>query len=154
MLDSTEASVNSALQRARAALDAAPARPTARRCPDSPRRARRCVARFADAFERGDVDAVVALLTDDAWMTMPPEPHEYQGRPAIAAFLRDRGRLDAPGAASGSCRRAPTASPRSAYYLDDPQRRVGARRRAPRAHARGRRRSRAITRFGDTGVLP
>jgi ketosteroid isomerase-like protein len=36
----------------------------------------------------GDVDAMVALLTDDAWMTMPPAPLEYQGRDAIAAFMR------------------------------------------------------------------
>jgi hypothetical protein len=33
---------------------------------------------------------VVALLTDDAWLTMPPAPLEYQGRRAIAAFLGDR----------------------------------------------------------------
>ena len=38
------------------------------------------VGRFADAFEAGDIDGVVALLTDDAWLTMPPEPYEYQGR--------------------------------------------------------------------------
>jgi RNA polymerase sigma-70 factor (ECF subfamily) len=30
------------------------------------------------------------LLTDDAWLTMPPEPYEYQGHDAIGAFLRDR----------------------------------------------------------------
>jgi DNA-3-methyladenine glycosylase II len=48
------------------------------------------VGRFADAVERGDVDSVVALLTDDAWLAMPPQPHLYQGRAAIAAFLRDR----------------------------------------------------------------
>jgi RNA polymerase sigma-70 factor (ECF subfamily) len=43
--------------------------------------------RFADAFEIGDVEDVVALLTDDAWVTMPPEPFEYQGREAVGAFL-------------------------------------------------------------------
>jgi hypothetical protein len=32
----------------------------------------------------------VALLTDDAWLRMPPQPHQYQGHAAIAAFLRDR----------------------------------------------------------------
>jgi hypothetical protein len=36
------------------------------------------------------VDDVVALLTDDAWLTMPPEPYEYQGLGAIGAFLADR----------------------------------------------------------------
>jgi RNA polymerase sigma-70 factor (TIGR02960 family) len=45
-------------------------------------------ARFARAYVAGDVDGVVALLTDDAWLSMPPAPHEYQGPPAIAAFLR------------------------------------------------------------------
>jgi len=34
-----------------------------------------------------DIDGVVALLTDDAWLAMPPAPHEYQGAAAIAAFL-------------------------------------------------------------------
>jgi hypothetical protein len=43
--------------------------------------------RFADAFERGDVAAIVALLTDDAWLTMPPLPFEYQGRDTIGHFL-------------------------------------------------------------------
>ena len=39
-----------------------------------------------------DVDGVIALLTDDAWLAMPPAPHAYQGRQAIAAFLRAQGR--------------------------------------------------------------
>jgi RNA polymerase sigma-70 factor, ECF subfamily len=52
--------------------------------------------RFADAVEHGDldgIDGIVALLTNDAWVTMPPAPYEYQGRNAIAAFLRDRAAL-------------------------------------------------------------
>jgi RNA polymerase sigma-70 factor (ECF subfamily) len=44
--------------------------------------------RFAAAFAGGDVDGVVALLTDDAWFTMPPVTLEYQGPVAIAGFLR------------------------------------------------------------------
>jgi hypothetical protein len=36
----------------------------------------------------GDIDAMVGLLTDDAWLTMPPLPHAYQGRNTISAFLR------------------------------------------------------------------
>ena len=87
MLDATEVSVNSALQRARATLeDLSP--PGRDRAP-LPRsaRERELVARFADAFETGDVEDVVALLTEDAWVTMPPEPFEYQGHDAIAAFL-------------------------------------------------------------------
>ena len=87
MLDSTEASVNSALQRARAALDDAPAPRERAPLPDSPDE-RAIVARFADAFERGDIEGVVALLTDDALLTMPPQPLEYEGREAIAEFFR------------------------------------------------------------------
>ena len=48
---------------------------------------RAIVARFADAFQAGDVDTIVALLTDDAWLTMPPAPLEYQGPEAIGRFL-------------------------------------------------------------------
>ena len=84
MLGTTEHSVNSALKRARAVL--------AQHLPDraalavSPRE-RELAARFAEAFERRDVPAVVALLTDDAWLTMPPLPLEYQGPTEIAHFL-------------------------------------------------------------------
>jgi RNA polymerase sigma-70 factor (TIGR02960 family) len=84
MLESSEASVNSALQRARAALESP--RPSRARSP----RERALAARFADAVERGDVDGMVALLTDDALLTMPPVPLEYRGREAIAAFLSHR----------------------------------------------------------------
>ena len=51
---------------------------------------RRLVGRFADAFQSGDVDELVSLLTDDALLTMPPLPLEYQGHEAIADFLRYR----------------------------------------------------------------
>jgi RNA polymerase sigma-70 factor (ECF subfamily) len=50
-------------------------------------REQQITARFADAFECGDVAAIVALLTDDAWLTMPPLPLEYQGRDMIGDFL-------------------------------------------------------------------
>jgi RNA polymerase sigma-70 factor (ECF subfamily) len=87
-LDSTEASVNSALQRARAALEQH--RPAGGRerapLPDSPQE-RALVGRFTDAFESGDIDGVVALLTDDALLTMPPEPLIYEGPAAIAEFF-------------------------------------------------------------------
>jgi RNA polymerase sigma-70 factor (ECF subfamily) len=54
--------------------------------PDSP--GERAVSeRFAETFTAGDVDGLVALLTDDAWLAMPPAPHQYQGRDAIAGFL-------------------------------------------------------------------
>ena len=44
----------------------------------------------ATAVQRGDTSGIVSLLTDDAWLTMPPEPYEYQGGEAIARFLDDR----------------------------------------------------------------
>jgi RNA polymerase sigma-70 factor (TIGR02960 family) len=88
MLETTETSVNSALQRARATLEAS-APPSRERAP-LPRSAteRDLVGRFADAFEHGRVDQIVGLLTDDAWVTMPPEPFEYQGLEAVDEFFR------------------------------------------------------------------
>jgi RNA polymerase sigma-70 factor (ECF subfamily) len=87
MLDTTDVSVNSALQRARATLEASA--PVDRERAPLPRSAseRALVGRFADAFENGSVEQLVALLADDAWLTMPPEPFEYQGPVAIAGFL-------------------------------------------------------------------
>ena len=94
MLDTGEASVKGALQRARATLRAR--RPAADRerapRPDSAGE-RRLVGRFADAVQRGDIDEIVSLLTDDALLTMPPQPLEYQGHGAIAAFLEHRAEL-------------------------------------------------------------
>jgi len=87
MLEGTQVSVNSALQRARAVLESR--RPVERERAPLPHsaRERELVARFADAVESGDVDGMVSLLTDDALLTMPPLPLEYQGHEAIAAFL-------------------------------------------------------------------
>jgi RNA polymerase sigma-70 factor (TIGR02960 family) len=92
MLESSAVSVNSALQRARATLESR--RPADRErapVPHSPRE-RELVSRFADAVESGDVEGMVSLLTDDALLTMPPLPLEYQGHEAIAGFLRYRER--------------------------------------------------------------
>jgi RNA polymerase sigma-70 factor (TIGR02960 family) len=88
MLGSSEASVNSALQRARATMDSRLPGPDRAPLPRSARE-RDLAARFAAAYAEDDVDGVVALLTDDAWFTMPPVTLEYQGHTAIAAFLRD-----------------------------------------------------------------
>jgi RNA polymerase sigma-70 factor (TIGR02960 family) len=91
MLESTEASVNSLLIRARAAFESRlPAAGRERAPLPESKLERDILGRFADAVEAGDVDALVALLTDDAWLTMPPEPYEYQGPVAIGAFIRDR----------------------------------------------------------------
>jgi RNA polymerase sigma-70 factor (ECF subfamily) len=85
-LDTTVASVNGALQRARRAVDErVPERSqqaTLRRLGD--RRLRRLVERFADAFERGEINAILAMLTEDATFGMPPYPRLYRGREAIA----------------------------------------------------------------------
>jgi RNA polymerase sigma-70 factor, ECF subfamily len=91
MLDTSEAAVKGALQRARATLDEhVPTGGWEGAPTGGSRRERELVGRFAAAYERADVDAVVSLLTDDAWVRMPPQPYEYQGHTAIAALLRDR----------------------------------------------------------------
>jgi RNA polymerase sigma-70 factor (ECF subfamily) len=61
---------------------------------------------------------MVGLLTDDAWLTMPPEPYEYQGRATIGAFLRGRE------VSRGRLRLLPTRAngqPAFACYLPSPQ---------------------------------
>jgi RNA polymerase sigma-70 factor (ECF subfamily) len=88
-LDTTVASINSALQRARRAVD--------ERLPDESQQAtlralgddrlQELVTAYTDAMERADVEAVVALLTEDAAWSMPPIPTWYRGRAAIEGFL-------------------------------------------------------------------
>jgi len=91
MLVTTEPSVNSLLRRARAAFESRlPATGRERAPLPNSKLERDIIARFADAVEAGDIDGMVALLTADAWLTMPPEPYEYQGRRAIGLFLRGR----------------------------------------------------------------
>jgi RNA polymerase sigma-70 factor (ECF subfamily) len=91
LLDSSEASVNSLLARARRAFESRlPATGRERAPLPSSQCERDVVGRFAQGLEAGDVDGVVALLTDEAWLTMPPLPYAYQGPAAIAAFLRNR----------------------------------------------------------------
>jgi RNA polymerase sigma-70 factor (TIGR02960 family) len=93
LLDASEAAVKGALQRARATLrEGLPAERERAPRPHSPRE-RRLVGRFAEAVQSGDIDAIVALLTAEARLTMPPQPLEYQGHQAIAAFLRERAEL-------------------------------------------------------------
>jgi RNA polymerase sigma-70 factor (ECF subfamily) len=152
MLDSSEDSVKGALKRARATLEQH--LPAADRehdpLPHTPAE-RELVRRFADAFEADDIDGIVALLTDDAWVTMPPSTLEYQGPLAIASFLRQ-------GATWRSGRRyrlVPTRAntqPAFGCYRDDAQ--------APIAHATGLivltldgDRIAAITQFLDGSIL-
>jgi RNA polymerase sigma-70 factor (TIGR02960 family) len=88
MLDSSEDSVKGALKRARATLDQRLAARARAPAPEADSAAEReLVHRFVDAFETDDVDAIVSLLTEDAWLTMPPSTLQYQGPQAIAAFL-------------------------------------------------------------------
>ena len=119
MLDTSEASVNSLLRRARAAFESRlPAAGRERAPLPNSKLERDIVGHFADAVENGDVDGMVALLTDDAWLTMPPEPHEYQGPAAIGAFLRGRE------VARGAMRLVPTRAngqPAFACYLPSAQ---------------------------------
>jgi RNA polymerase sigma-70 factor, ECF subfamily len=84
-LETTVASVNSALQRARKTID--------ERLPEQSQQAtlrslgddgvRELVESFVDAFERGDVDAILSLVAEDATFAMPPYPGWYRGREAL-----------------------------------------------------------------------
>jgi len=89
LLDSTTASVNSALQRARATLDQRRAAGRLNldraRAPDDVQRS--IVQRYIQAWESIDIAGLVALLRDDAVMTMPPDPAVFRGRQAIVDFF-------------------------------------------------------------------
>jgi RNA polymerase sigma-70 factor (ECF subfamily) len=90
-LDTTTAAINSTLQRARKLIE--------ERLPDESQQAtlrtlgdeelRALVRRYAEALEQGDVDALLAMLTEDATWSMPPEPTWYRGHEQIAAFLHE-----------------------------------------------------------------
>jgi RNA polymerase sigma-70 factor (ECF subfamily) len=149
MLSTTETAVNSMLRRAREAIDAR--QPNRGRAP-LPRsdEERALVERYAAALEQGDVDRIVALLTDDALMTMPPEPIEVHGPAAIARFFLEREWWD-----KGRAHLVPTRAngqPAFGMYLRDPNAQVA------RAHGivvltleAGR--ISHITRFGETALF-
>ena len=120
MLETNEAAVNSALQRARAGLGerGSPARERAP-APGS-RREREVAETFADAFERGETARVVELLTDDAWVKMPPEPYEYQGRTAIANFLRHASMTGRAGRITRLVATRANGGPAFAHYIQEP----------------------------------
>ncbi|MFB4299777.1 sigma-70 family RNA polymerase sigma factor [Actinomadura sp. NTSP31] len=88
MLDTTVESVKSALKRARTGLrrsrpaltDREPAPPAGSPAENA------LVAHFVRAWESADIDALVALLTDDVFVSMPPLPFEYEGRDVVAGF--------------------------------------------------------------------
>ncbi|HEY2578025.1 MAG TPA: sigma-70 family RNA polymerase sigma factor [Streptosporangiaceae bacterium] len=88
-LDTTTASVTSALQRARAAvrgrLPAHSQQTTLRTLGDQ--RTRAIAERYASAIEHADVDTLISMLTEDATWSMPPIPTWYRGHGPIRAFL-------------------------------------------------------------------
>jgi RNA polymerase sigma-70 factor, ECF subfamily len=87
LLDTSTAAVNSALQRARKTID------TTRVSQQSVQRelgsdaVKGIASRWIDAWQDGDVDAIVAMLAEDARFSMPPLPEWYRGTDAIRAFL-------------------------------------------------------------------
>ena len=129
MLDSSEESVTSALKRARATLQRRLPPPGEQELPPAPNSApeQELITRLTTAYQDSDLDAVVALLTDDVRLAMPPVPLEYQGRELAARFLQAT--AFRPGR---TFRLVPTrANHQPAYgmYLQDP--------RASVAHANG-----------------
>jgi RNA polymerase sigma-70 factor (TIGR02960 family) len=86
LLGVTEDTVTNALKRARANLDRAH---TTGPPPPEPGSAaeRALLDPFVEAFVELDVDALVAMMTDDAWVRMPPLPFEYRGTEAIHRFF-------------------------------------------------------------------
>jgi len=89
ILDTSQESVTSALKRGRASLERHQRSSGQSQGVPLPGSAaeRQLVERFARAFETADVDGVVAMLAEDAWLTMPPVPLEYCGREQAARFL-------------------------------------------------------------------
>ena len=111
LLGLTEDAVTSALKRARATLE--PTRPAGPPppAPGGPEE-RALLDRFVAAFTEVDVDALVALMTDDVWVRMPPLPFEYHGTAAAHRFFTASTPTDA-GSPAWS-RSGRTANPRGA----------------------------------------
>jgi RNA polymerase sigma-70 factor (TIGR02960 family) len=88
MLDSTVESVNSALKRARASLQRRRLPTTDREPPPASDSSSEdaIVTKFVSAYESADLDALVTLLTNDVFISMPPMPLEYEGRDVVARF--------------------------------------------------------------------
>ena len=89
MLNSTVQSVNSALKRARAKLEQRRHAAADREPPPVAGSAseKAIVAKFLDAYESADIDKLVAILTEDVFMAMPPLPLEYEGRDVVVRFM-------------------------------------------------------------------
>jgi RNA polymerase sigma-70 factor (ECF subfamily) len=88
LLDSTVASVNSALKRARASLHLQLRPGDGEGAPPAGSPAEQALAgQFVRAYQAGDVEALISLLTSDVMVSMPPVPLQYQGRAAAASFF-------------------------------------------------------------------
>jgi len=147
ILDTTPAAVNSALIRARAGLRT-DRHPRDVPLPKSPAEAA-VVDRFVHALEHFDLDRLVALLTQDARLTMPPESLEFRGPQAIAGFLRD---LPFWGQELKVVLTRANNQPTLVYYVPDPCAPIW---RAGSIMVLTLRSDRvcALTRFGDHGLL-
>ena len=137
-LDTSAAAVSSALQRAHKAIDdLLPERSqqaTLRALGDE--RLRGIVATYVEAWERNDVDAILAMLTQDVAFAMPPRATWFRGQEAVGAFLR-RAPFGAPAGAGGSSLTSAGGQPAFGTYLWNGRALGGARDRRP--HARPRR---------------
>ena len=87
MLKTSQMAIKGTLQRGRAALEASRSN-TDRPPPPGSAGERDLARRFAEAYVAADIDGVLSLLTDDAWLSMPPAPHQYHGPKAIQSFLQ------------------------------------------------------------------
>jgi len=151
-LGTTEESVKSALKRARAALQRQ-LPPSEGREPPPPRGSaaeEALVGRLTRAYENGDVDGLVALLTEDVLMTMPPILLEYLGRELVARFLRAA--IFRPGITHRPVPTRANGQPALVMYHPDQQSGV-ARATGMLVFTLSGSRVSAITRFDDT-VLP
>jgi RNA polymerase sigma-70 factor (TIGR02960 family) len=121
ILGTSEDSAASALKRGRAAIrHRYPASP-ARQPPPRPGSAaeRDLVERFTRAYQAGDVPAIVALLTEDISLTMPPHPLEYQGRELATRYLATT--AFRPGRRSRLIPARANGQPAFGVYIPDPQ---------------------------------
>ncbi len=120
-VSTSEESVTSALKRARATLERHQRSAASREPAPPPGSAaeQQLVDRLTRAFEAADVDGIVALLTEDVWVTMPPLPLEYSGRELAGQFLRAT--AFRPGWTARLIPTRANGQPAFGFYAHDPQ---------------------------------
>ncbi len=121
MIETSEASVESALKRARMVLHDRLADAEGHEPPPAPNSAAelRIVARVTDAFETGNVDKLLALLTEDVSVTMPPVPGECKGPEDAGIYFRQTSFR--PGRSTRTVPTRANGQPVLATYVRDPQ---------------------------------